>query len=190
MKLRFEEELESHSRRVADFSYSLAERIGLSKEERNNIYISALMHDIGKSYLDRNILNKPTFLTLEEKKHIQQHSVLGYLKAKELGYPNDIAESILFHHENVDGTGYPYNLTKNNIPISAKIIRICDVYDALTSDRVYREAFSKERALEIMKEEKNHFETGLYYSFIEIITENELNTPEDIIIDLKSVLFI
>ncbi len=156
-----------HGVRVANQSLKLATLIGFKKNFKDNIYISSLFHDIGKAYLSQKILNKPGKLSDSEKKHINNHPIYSYNEVLNLGYSNEIALNILHHHENFNGTGYPNGLKGEDIPIGARIIKICDVFDALTMDRPYRKKLSIKKALEIMIAEKEHYDNKLLKVFIE-----------------------
>lgn len=159
----------NHSKRVASLSYRLSERLNLPTAMIEDIYYSALLHDVGKSNLNQNILNKPDKLNEKEKKHIEMHSYFSYVEALKVGFSRDMALNILHHHENFNGTGYPERLKKDNIPLGARIIRICDVYDALTSNRVYRKALSVNEAIDIMNNEKENFDPNIYSRFKNMI---------------------
>lgn len=162
----------NHSIRVANLSYNLATLLNLSKKQLNSIFKSALYHDIGKNYLNYNILNKKDKLTEEEFNHIKKHSIYGYKNAKYYGLNKMESLNILHHHENYDGSGYPSNLKGEDIPLGSRIIRICDVYDALTSKRPYRkEVFTKEKALKVLELEKDKYDPGLYNFFFQMQKE-------------------
>ena len=157
-----------HCERVANLAYRLSDSLNLPNIITKNIYFSALIHDIGKSNLNQNILNKTGKLNEEERKHIEKHSYFSYLKALKLGYSQDIALNVLYHHEDYNGTGYPKRLRGNNIPLGARIIRICDVFDALTSNRVYRKALSIQEAMNIINDEREKFDPNICCKFIKI----------------------
>lgn len=157
-----------HGIRVANLSYRLSEHLNLSKKDTQSIYIASFFHDIGKAYLDQLILNKSSKLTKEEKIIIEQHSFFGYKEMLKLGFSCDIALNILYHHENYDGSGYPTGLKGTNIPLGSRIIRICDMFDALVSDRIYRKALSVEEANKIVRDNKKYFCPIIYETFIQI----------------------
>lgn len=163
----------NHSIRVANLVNRLTTLINLSKETKQDISISSIYHDIGKTKIDYKILNKPTKLSDYEFNQIKKHSNYGYNIGKQIGLNNNILNNILYHHENYNGTGYPKGLKQENIPLGARIIRICDVYDALTSKRAYRDAVVPIIALEIMKSEKENFDPYLYKAFLKIIKEGD-----------------
>jgi len=162
-----------HSDRVASISLLIAKDLGLDVYQQKTIVAGALLHDIGKIKIDDSILKKEGSLLDEEYRIIQRHPEHGInvLKGKE--FPWDIKPLILHHHEKVDGTGYPARLHGEDIPFGARVICVADVFDALTSDRVYRKAFSTEKALEIMFAESGKtFDPIILNRFGELIRSN------------------
>lgn len=158
-----------HSIRVANFSMTLADALDLVLQEKENLYISGLFHDIGKAFLRQDILNKPGALTVQERKHIETHPVLSYKEALNVGFSNVISKNILYHHENFDGTGYPSHIKGDRIPLGARIIKLTDTFDALTSDRPYRKALAAPEALQIMERQKQHYDPELYFLFTQLL---------------------
>ncbi|MBU1319543.1 MAG: tetratricopeptide repeat protein [candidate division Zixibacteria bacterium] len=142
-----------HSDRVASLALLLAKELGLHSGMLKTIVAGALLHDIGKIGVEDNILKKPGKLSESEFAFIKRHSELGVelLRGKE--FPWDVKPLILHHHEKFDGRGYPLGLKGEDIPLGARIICVADVFDALTSDRIYRSAFEPQKALEMMAEE-------------------------------------
>lgn len=159
-----------HGVRVANLSIGFAKLLRLPKKEIENLYISGLFHDLGKAYIDQDILNKEGKLTSCERKDIQAHSSHSYYEILYLNYSEDIANNILYHHENWDGSGYPTGLSGNDIPIGSRILKLTDVFDALTSDRPYRKKLSFEKALCIMEREKAHYDPNLLAMFFKFIS--------------------
>lgn len=143
-----------HSIKVAIFSYNLAKRIDLPKEQCKNLFVAGLLHDIGKIKLDQNILNKNSKLTVDEFEHIKQHVELGVNLLRRYKVKETVYMIIEQHHERDDGTGYPKGLKENEICIEAKMLRYADVYDALTSNRSYRKKYTRYKAKEIMRKEE------------------------------------
>jgi len=179
-----DKETANHIKRVSYYSRLIAEKIGLSKEEVEAIFWSAPMHDIGKLGIPDAILLKPGKLTPEERKIMEQHTIIGAKilegsKAEILVKSSIIA---LTHHEKYDGSGYPRGLKAENIPIEGRIVAIADVYDALSSKRPYKEAFPEERVLSIMRESRGtHFDPGLLDVFlrnIDDVREIKKNYPD------------
>ena len=141
-----------HSTFVSRYSEALAKAIGLPEAEVERIRLGALLHDIGKIGIPENVLRKPTMLTDEEWEIMKQHPVIG---AEKVLAPNeslrDLIPMVKYHHEHWDGSGYPYGLKGEEIPLSARIVAIADAYHALISDRPYRKGLGVEKACEILK---------------------------------------
>ena len=140
-----------HSTRVAKYACMLAERMGRSPEEVEKIHNIALLHDIGKIGIPDNILNKPGKLTDEEFVIMKYHAQRGYDILKEISIEPDLAIGAGYHHEKIDGTGYPNHLHGDQIPEFAQIIAVADMYDAMHSTRVYRKGMSVHKIAEEMK---------------------------------------
>ncbi|OMP65650.1 hypothetical protein BTO28_16345 [Domibacillus epiphyticus] len=163
---------EGHSLRVSAYSLSLAERLNQNGYKINieELRVASILHDIGKINIPSEILQKEDRLTDEEYDIIKSHSVLGYNLAREMEFPQQIWEAILYHHERMDGKGYPHQLKGNEIPLYARIISIADTFDALTTTRAYRSAFSPAKAKDIMIEnDGTQFDSKLLRHFIDII---------------------
>ena len=160
-----------HGMAVSNLSFDVAGDYGLPPEECYELAIAGMMHDIGKLRLKGYILGQEKDpLVIEELKFVRMHSMLGYEELKSQNrYSDFILESILYHHENYDGSGYPSHLHGEEIPIGARILRVCDVYCALTSDRPYRKAFDPGSAVELMIEEIKNFDLGVFLSFQRVI---------------------
>ncbi|WP_128983886.1 HD-GYP domain-containing protein, partial [Halarcobacter ebronensis] len=138
-----------HIWRMADYSALLASKIGLPEKEVELIRLAAPMHDSGKIGIPDKILKKPAKLNEEEWKIMQTHCQLGYdiLKQSDTTLFKLAASIALHHHERYDGSGYPKQLKGEEIPLAARIVSICDVFDALTMKRPYKEAWSIEDAI-------------------------------------------
>ncbi len=143
-----------HTKRVVGFSKLIAEEIFSSKEEREIVEISAILHDIGKIGIPDAILNKENVLTPEEYEKIKKHPEIGAEIVSQIEGTEKIVPGILYHHERWDGKGYPRGLKGEEIPLSARIIAVADTYDALTTTRPYRKGKTKEEALKIIEEER------------------------------------
>ncbi|OCL28095.1 hypothetical protein U472_02560 [Orenia metallireducens] len=137
-----------HSDRVAGYVREFAEELGLSTTEKKKLIYGAFFHDIGKIEIEREILMKPERLTEVEWQKIKRHPEIGAEILKPLESCQEILPMSLYHHENYDGTGYPKGLKENEIPFYARILRIVDSFDAMTSKRQYSFALSKQEALE------------------------------------------
>jgi putative nucleotidyltransferase with HDIG domain len=142
-----------HSERVAALAYELARRLGLMEGDLKLVELAGRLHDIGKIGVQESILHKPGPLTPEEFEEVKQHPALGAEILKPIAVDSRLGEAVLHHHENWDGTGYPRQLTGENIPLFARILRVCDLYQALTSHRSYRPVRTREEARAIMEQE-------------------------------------
>lgn len=129
-----------HSQRVANYSMELARRMGKSEEEQRAVYYAGLLHDVGKIRVPEDVINKPGRLTEEEFNQIKMHPVSGFHILKDIYEDKSIATGAKYHHERYDGKGYPNGLSGDNIPEIARIIGVADAYDAMASNRSYREA--------------------------------------------------
>ncbi|SHJ19941.1 HD-GYP domain-containing protein [Lutispora thermophila] len=159
-RLKFDDNTYRHSMSVAKYSNRF-NKIIAANINSETIYYSGLLHDIGKTEVNINILNKKGSLDIDEFSIMMEHSKLGYNLLKKHLMPIEMQHAALYHHERWDGNGYPMKLEKQRIPLVARIISICDVYDALTSNRPYRKAFSIDEALDIMKNSHGQFDNEL-----------------------------
>lgn len=147
----FDDYIISHNVNVGVLSLYLGNALGLSSVELQRLGIAALLHDVGKMFLDPKILNKTTKLTEQERKLITMHSTYSYHYVKESYHIHPSTYlGILYHHEKLNGTGYPKNKKEADIPLFSKIISICDVYDALTSNRPNRPPLLPSEAIEFL----------------------------------------
>jgi putative two-component system response regulator len=144
---------EGHCDRLSKYSVALGERLGLSEDLRLALRRGGLIHDIGKLAVPEHILLKPGPLTPEERKIMEQHTVVGERICTPLRSFRHVLPIIRHHHEKQDGSGYPDGLKGAQVPLTARILQITDIYDALTTDRPYRKALPLEKALAIMQEE-------------------------------------
>jgi len=144
---------EGHCDRLSKYSVSLAEKLGLPEDLRVALRRGGLVHDIGKLAVPEHILLKPGPLTPEERKIMEQHTIAGERICAPLKSFRHVLPIIRHHHEKWDGSGYPDGLKGEQIPLTARILQITDIYDALTTDRPYRKALSPEKAFAIMREE-------------------------------------
>lgn len=144
----------THPVNVAILSAITAKWMGMKQEDIYNASLAGLLHDIGKARVDHNIMYKVGKLTPYEMDKMKEHSKLGYEIVKENpSIPRDIISSVLFHHERCDGGGYPSGLTDDQTPYLAKIVAVADVFDAITSDKVYKAKVSSFKAFSIIKDE-------------------------------------
>lgn len=139
-----------HCDRVADYAERLARAVGIEEPLLTCIRHGSILHDCGKIGVPEEVLNFPGKLTLEEFAIIKQHPDWGTQVAREANLPEAVVNVILYHHERIDGSGYPAGLSGKAIPVEARIAAIADVFDAITSDRPYRKGNAVEEALEVM----------------------------------------
>lgn len=157
-----------HSVDVATISMILAKQQGLSRKEIYEIGISGLLHDVGKTKVPLEILNKPSKLDDDEFEVMKQHSVFGYRMIKDKGeFSNDISLGVLQHHEKINGTGYPMGVKEKQISPYARIISVADIYDALITERPYKQAFSKRDAVEMIMSMTGELDINAMRSFLE-----------------------
>jgi response regulator RpfG family c-di-GMP phosphodiesterase len=164
----------NHIMRVGLLSRLLAKSEGEDEQSQNLIYYASPLHDIGKLGISDRILLKPGKLTDEEFEIIKTHTQIAYeiLKDTQSHFLQAGATIALTHHEKYDGTGYPHALKGNDIPLYGRIVGLVDVFDALTSKRPYKEPWPIEKAVDLIKSEKNnHFDPIIVDLFIEHIDE-------------------
>jgi putative nucleotidyltransferase with HDIG domain len=165
-------ETEGHSRRVVEYTARLAEQVGLDKEVIKNIRRGALIHDIGKIGVPDAILHKPGSLNEEETLIIQRHPEAGYKMLEDITYLEEERLIVRRHQEKWNGTGYPYGLRGEEIPLGARLFMIADTFDALTSDRPYRMGRPYEAARQIIEEESGkQFDPQAVAAFLAIPAE-------------------
>jgi HD-GYP domain-containing protein (c-di-GMP phosphodiesterase class II) len=162
--------LVKHNKSVWHYSMALAKTLNLPDNFLKIISHASLFHDIGKIGVPNSILFKPKQLTLKEWQIMKLHSVTG---AELLSNENiEVGKAVRWHHERWDGTGYPDRLSEENIPLPARIIAVADAYDALTTDRPYRSAKSKQEAvIEITKFSGTHFDPHVVEVFLKIVPD-------------------
>jgi putative nucleotidyltransferase with HDIG domain len=160
-----------HCARVADYACRLAERIGFSARELVWFRMGAFLHDLGKTEVPEEILNKPGRLTDEERALMERHTVIGDEMLKPVEFPWDIRPMVRSHHERWDGRGYPDRLAGEAIPLSARVLRIADVFDALTTARSYRRPLAPDEAFGIMEDDAGSFDPALFEVFRELFPQ-------------------
>jgi putative nucleotidyltransferase with HDIG domain len=155
-----------HSAAVAIYARDIAERLGLSDEEQKLAHLCGLVHDIGKIGLPAGLLEKPGALTLEERREMERHSEIGERILANVDDYKEIATIVRHHHERLDGQGYPDGLTDSDIPFVSKIIAVADAYNAMTSDRPYRDAMpSRVARIRLAQGVEGQFDTGVVAAF-------------------------
>jgi GGDEF domain-containing protein len=176
-----------HSERVGIYAEEFGKFLGLETLETEKLYISGLLHDIGKIAIPDNILLKPSLLTVKEYDVIKYHPVLSADLVKNIDSFKELVPVIKHHHENYDGSGYPDKLKGDEIPFLSRILSIVDVFDALSTDRIYREAFSLEESLGMMKDMKYKFDPKLLEKFFVFIKEFGLYREKGDLIEEKEL---
>jgi PAS domain S-box-containing protein len=164
----------AHVRRIQYYCEAIARRIGLA-DQAEHIGISAILHDVGKMQVPDQILKKPGPLSDEERRQMQSHTLVG----ERIISPKpffDIARIIArHHHENWDGSGYPDGLAGAAIPLAARIVRVADMFDALISERVYKQSWPREKAFEVMLQASGvYFDPEIVTAFVSLNQENAL----------------
>ena len=159
-----------HSASVAHYARDIARRLGLTDEDQRLAHVCGLVHDVGKIGLPPGLLEKPGPLTLEERRQMEQHPVIGERILTKVDDYSEIAKIVRHHHERVDGLGYPDGLDGEEIPLLAKIISVADAYDAMTSDRPYRDAMpSRVARLRLAQAVESQFDTSVVAAFEAIL---------------------
>ena len=157
-----------HSQRVAELSRDLGTWLGLNKNQMFELEFASLMHDIGKIGVSDYVLNKPSIFTKSDFEQMKNHTVRGAEMLKEVGMSESIVEGVRHHHERIDGRGYPDGIKGDKINLIAKIIKIADVYDALTSKRQYKQAWKIDKAMNIIYNGRGiEFDSDIADVFIE-----------------------
>lgn len=169
----FDEYTYTHCTHVAYLAAAMGLKMGIDRREIINLTIAALTHDIGKCCIDVDILNKPGKLTDEEYEIIKNHSMYGYsIICEYTDFDPIVAKSILHHHENYDGSGYPAKLKGNAIPIHSSILHVCDVFDALVSERPYKKKMNEYDSINVLKNNIGKmfdpFTVGLFCSSMQV----------------------
>jgi putative nucleotidyltransferase with HDIG domain len=159
-----------HSRAVAIYCRDIATRMGLPQSECDRAFLCGLVHDIGKVGLPASLLGKEGPLTLEERRRMQEHSAIGERILREVAAYEDIARIVRHHHERMDGEGYPDGIPGHEIPPLSKIIAVADAYNAMTSNRPYRDAMPPRVArLRLAQAVESQFDTSVVAAFEAIL---------------------
>lgn len=180
---------QGHCERLSDYSIRLGKRIGLAEDQIVALYRGGIVHDIGKVAIPDAILLKPARLTPEEWVIMKEHPAVGERICAPLKSFRLVLPIIRHHHEKLDGSGYPDNLKGEAIPLTARVVQIVDVYDALTTERPYKRAFSRAKALQIMQEEvgKGWWDAGLFAEFKQMLAQNPESNQEASLVEASPV---
>jgi HD-GYP domain-containing protein (c-di-GMP phosphodiesterase class II) len=172
-------ETKEHADRIGQFSTIIGKRLSLSQDDLDRLRLFALLHDIGKIGISDQILNKPAALDEDELALMRTHPEIGYRIAMASPELATIADLILAHHERWDGEGYPNHIAGEKIPLLSRILAVTDAYDAMTEDRVYRKALTREKAMEeIKKNSGTQFDPHIASVFLEILEQENLKAEE------------
>jgi len=164
-----------HCDRLVSYSLALGRKLGLKMERLRDLAYGGWLHDIGKIQIEDDILKKPGRLTPGEYERIKEHTVIGWRLVQPMKLMGGAALVIRHHHERFDGTGYPDGLSGDEIPITARILCLVDVFDALTTERPYKKAYSLDYSLEIIRRESGrHFDPSIVKIFLELLDRGEL----------------
>ncbi len=165
-----------HHRRVSRIAAALANKLKMPKDMVNMIYKTAIIHDIGKINIPKEILNKATKLHKSEVEIIRSHPLTGYEIVKDLKFMSPIEKIILQHHERVNGSGYPYGLRSDEIMVEAKIISVADVIEAMSSDRPYGQAYSIDEIIdELNKNSGVLYDESIVFAAIQVLENSQFD---------------
>jgi len=166
----------SHSLLVMDYAQSIARKLGLPKKEQETIRFAAFLHDVGKIAIPDGILQKPGRLTSQEYAVMKLHPKEGAKIIGQISFLKEVLPLVLYHHERLDGTGYPEGLKGNAIPLGARILAVADTYSALISGRPYKPALSITESITIIKNLKGKLDENLIKVFLEEVERGLLLT--------------
>lgn len=168
-----------HGILVSRLVTQVCRELGESEEFIRDIVMAAMLHDIGKLRLSRYLYGRMKgALDIEAVKYMRLHARFSYEIVKENGFNEAVQEMVYYHHENYDGTGYPHNLSGEQIPWGARILHICDVFGALISKRPYRDAFDVDTAIEMMIDEIKNFDMRAFLAFQRIVNSDEFKETQ------------
>ena len=171
-----------HAMCVSDLAAKLARELGLTEDQIQEIALAGMVHDIGKLKISRYIYGRQEdTMRIEETQYIRRHAQLGEQILRKQGFSDNICNMVLYHHENYDGSGYPFNLRGEEIPLGARILRVCDVFAALIADRPYRKAFDINTAIRLLIDEVKNFDMRIFLAFQSVVhTQSTLEELEEI----------
>jgi HD-GYP domain-containing protein (c-di-GMP phosphodiesterase class II) len=168
-----------HSERVSRYARTIAQFMDFSEEEIEKVYLAGLLHDVGKIGIQDRILQKPAALTDEEYEIMKTHPERGYKIMKEIQQLADVVPGMRYHHENWDGTGYPFGLKGEQIPLIARIVAVADTFDAMTTDRPYQRRMPTEKAVErIVMLSGRRFDPRVVQAFVQAYEQGALQVIE------------
>ena len=164
-----------HAELVAILVRLLCTQMELPLDFQHQVVMAAYLHDIGKLRLSKNLYGRDkNALQIEETKYMRMHANVGADMLRECGFTPEICNAVHHHHENYDGSGYPSNLSAEKIPLEARILRVCDVFAALISDRPYRKGFDVETAMDLMIEDIKSFDMKIFLEFMKVFHSEDM----------------
>ena len=170
----------AHGMTVSNLAYLVGKQMNFSEEDCHDLALAGFLHDIGKLELVKYVRDhEGETLVIEEMKYVRRHPRLGAEILEKKGYSQKIVDMVKFHHENCDGSGYPMNLSREDIPIGSRIIRVCDVFVALTNDRPYRKAFDIQTAMKLMIEESKDYDVQVFLAFMNVVHHEDVKKIVD-----------
>ena len=176
-----------HGILVSNLAVLLSKELGMDDNYCYMMAQAGLVHDVGKLKLGKYLYGRARdSLVIEEMKYVRMHPTIGFDILKDYGYQDIILEAIYHHHENYDGSGYPDNLAEDSIPYGARILRTCDVFAALVSQRRYRSAFDLNTAMELMIEEVKNFDMQIYLAFVRVVNSDKFSQVQQFVDNINS----
>ena len=170
----------AHGMTVSNLAYLVGKQMNFSEEDCHDLALAGFLHDIGKLELVKYVRDhEGETLVIEEMKYVRRHPRLGAEILEKKGYSQKIVDMVKFHHENCDWSGYPMNLSREDIPIGSRIIRVCDVFAALTNDRPYRKAFDIQTAMKLMIEESKDYDVQVFLAFMNVVHHEDVKKIVD-----------
>jgi putative nucleotidyltransferase with HDIG domain len=164
-----------HSERVLKISMAIATEMGLPRDQIETLRYASILHDVGKIAIEDRILNKQGSLDTFEYEVIKQHPIVGANIVSTISFLNEAIDVVKHHHERYDGTGYPAGLKAENIPLLSRIISVADAFDAITSNRLYRQAVENNMAVEeISRCSEGQFDPGVVDAFLSAYGKNKI----------------
>lgn len=165
-----------HGELVSRLADMLASRLGLDEPTRELIHNASVLHDVGKLKISQNIYGRVKGgLRVVEIRYMRTHPKLGADMLEACGYSDDIIMAVLHHHESFDGSGYPGSLSGEDIPFASRLIKVCDAFATLISDRPYRRAFEAQEAIKSMISENMIYDIHVFVAFMELTHDTEFN---------------
>lgn len=164
-----------HGMCVSILASELARELGCDEKFVHKAAVAGMLHDVGKIQISPYIYGRRQgAMKIEEMRYVRLHAKLGAEILKREGYDPDIVDMVHYHHENYDGSGYPYRMCGDEIPLGARIIRVCDVFSALISNRPYRKAFDADTAFGMVIDEVRHFDMKVFLAFQRLINTTDV----------------